>query len=125
MASKVIMNKRKPNKNILSTKDFILRMIKFFLISMSFMAVSLLIGMLGYRHYAHLSWTDSFYNASMILTGMGPGNILTTTGGKVFSSLYALFSGIVFLTTAAIFISPIAHRLLHLLHVEEEDENVG
>jgi hypothetical protein len=116
------MRKRKPNKNILSTKDFILRMGKFFLISMSFMVVSLLIGVLGYRHYANLSWIDSFYNASMILTGMGPGSILTTTGGKVFSSLYALFSGIVFLTTAAIFISPIAHRLLHLLHVDEDDE---
>lgn len=114
--------KRKPNKNILSPKDFTLRLVKFFLISMSFMLVSLLIGVLGYRHYANLSWIDSFYNASMILTGMGPGNVLTTTGGKVFSSLYALFSGIVFLTTAAIFISPIAHRLLHLLHVDEEDE---
>jgi hypothetical protein len=32
-----------------------------------------------------------------------------------------LFSGIVFLTTAAIFISPIAHRLLHILHVDDED----
>jgi hypothetical protein len=116
-----MMKKRKPNKNILSTKDFTLRMIKFFLISMSFMAVSLLIGILGYRHYANLSWIDSFYNASMILTGMGPGSTLTTTGGKVFSSLYALFSGMVFLTTAAIFISPIAHRLLHILHVDEDD----
>jgi hypothetical protein len=118
-----MMKKRKPNKNILSPRDFTLRMIKFFLISLVFMAVSLLIGVIGYRHYANLSWIDSFYNASMILTGMGPGSILTTTGGKVFSSLYALFSGIVFLTTAAIFISPIAHRLLHLLHVDEDEES--
>ena len=116
-----MMKKRKPNKNILSTRDFTLRMIKFFTISMGFMAISLIIGVLGYHHFAQLSWVDSFYNASMILTGMGPGNVLTTTGGKVFSSFYALFSGIVFLTTAAIFISPIAHRLLHVLHVEEED----
>jgi hypothetical protein len=116
-----MMKKRKPNKNILSPKDFALRMIKFFLISMGFMAISLLIGVIGYRHYANLSWVDSFYNASMILTGMGPGNVLTTAGGKVFSSLYALFSGIVFLTTAAIFISPIAHRLLHVLHVDDEE----
>jgi hypothetical protein len=120
-----MIKKRKPNKNILSPRDFTLRMIKFFLISMVFMAVSLLIGVIGYRHYANLSWIDSFYNASMILTGMGPGSILTTTGGKVFSSLYALFSGIVFLTTAAIFISPIAHRLLHVLHVDEDEESVG
>jgi len=119
-----MIKKRKPNKNILSPKDFTIRLIKFFLISMIFMGISLFIGVIGYRHYANLSWIDSFYNASMILTGMGPGNVLTTTGGKVFSSLYALFSGIIFLTTAAIFISPIAHRLLHLMHVDDEDPTV-
>lgn len=120
-----MVKKRKPNKNILSPKDFTLRMLKFSLISLSFLVVSLFFGVIGYHHYAQLSWIDSFYNASMILTGMGPGNILTTTEAKVFSSLYALFSGIIFLTTAAIFISPIAHRLLHILHVDDEEEEVS
>lgn len=109
-------------RNILPPKAFAKRLFGYFLISMAFMVGSLFIGTVGYHIFADLSWVDSFYNASMILTGMGPGSILSTNSGKLFSSFYALFSGIVFLTTAAIFISPIAHRLLHLLHIEDDQE---
>jgi hypothetical protein len=86
------------------------------------MFFSLLIGVLGYHYIADLGWIDSFYISSMILTGMGPTSEITCVAGKIFSSFYALFSGIIFLTTAAIFISPIAHRLLHVLHVEDIEE---
>jgi hypothetical protein len=39
---------------------------------------------------------------------------------KLFSGLYALFSGIAFLSTAAMLFAPIAHRFLHLMHIDEE-----
>jgi hypothetical protein len=35
--------------------------------------------------------------------------------------LYALYSGIAFLTTTAIFLAPIFHRVLHILQVEASD----
>lgn len=36
---------------------------------------SLSIGTIGYYYYFdEISWIDAFYNASMILTGMGPVN---------------------------------------------------
>jgi hypothetical protein len=53
---------------------------------------------------------------------MGPVNEMTTNSAKIFASIYALFSGIVFLSTVAVFLAPIAHRLLHLLHVNENEE---
>lgn len=34
--------------------------------------------------------------------------------------LCALFSGIAFLTTAGIVITPIAHRILHRLHLDDD-----
>lgn len=108
-------------RNILSPKAFARRMFIYFTISFGFMFFSLFLGVLGYHYIAKLGWVDSFYLSSMILTGMGPTSEITCVEGKIFSSFYALFSGIVFLTTAAIFISPIAHRLLHVLHVEDVD----
>jgi hypothetical protein len=57
----------------------------------------------------------------MILAGMGPVDKLETEGAKIFSSFYALFSGVAFLTTVAVFLSPLAHRLLHILHIDEDD----
>lgn len=58
----------------------------------------------------------------MILGGMGPVNEIHSPAGKIFASFYALFSGMIFLATAGILIAPIAHRLLHHLHLTEEEE---
>lgn len=70
--------------------------------------VSLGAGVLGYRILADLPWVDALLNASMILGGMGPVDPLPTTAAKIFASLYALFSGIVFLVTAGILFAPAA-----------------
>jgi hypothetical protein len=56
----------------------------------------------------------------MILGGMGPVIVdFKTTAGKLFSSAYALFCGIIFITNIGIILAPIAHRLYHRLHMEE------
>jgi len=111
----------KPNRNILPRKAFLKRVLRYSLFSVLLLAVSLLIGTLGYHFLAGLGWLDSFYNASMILTGMGPVDELTTPTAKVFASLYALFSGVIFLSIVAVFFAPFAHRLMHLLRVDPED----
>jgi TRAP-type C4-dicarboxylate transport system permease small subunit len=116
------MNKSTKQRNILPPRDFARRMFLFFLIATAMIIVSLWIGILGYHYFAELNWTDSLLNASMILTGMGPVDRLTNDTAKVFASFYSLFSGVAFLSTVAIFFSPIAHRLLHLLHVENKEE---
>jgi hypothetical protein len=86
------------------------------------LAGSLAIGVLGYRLLEGLSWIDAFLNASMILGGMGEINELHTDAGKIFASIYALFSGGVFLAVASILIAPIAHRIMHRLHLEGSDQ---
>ena len=88
-------------------------------------AVSLGLGVLGYHHFEHFSWLDSLLNASMILGGMGPVNSLQTAGGKIFASCYALFSGVIFLVVVGVIIAPVAHRVLHRLHLESEKASPG
>lgn len=112
-----------PNPNILSHKDFVRRMLVYTGIALGMVAISLGIGVVGYHYCADLEWLDSLYNASMILTGMGPVDKLETAGAKWFASFYALFSGVVFLSTVGIFFAPIAHRLMHVLHVDPEEDN--
>ena len=76
-------------------------------------------GVLGYHYIAGFAWVDSLLNASMILSGMGPVGDFKNDTGKVFASLYALFSGLIFITITGIIVAPVAHRLLHWFHVEE------
>lgn len=86
-------------------------------------AVSLAIGVLGYHYLGGLeSWVDCLYNASMILGGMGPVDALSTDRGKVFASLYALYSGVTLLTSVGVLLTPGVHRILHLFHVRTDDD---
>jgi len=91
-----------------------------FLLASGVLAVCLIIGVMGYRYFAGATWIDSFHNASMILSGMGPVIEITSRSGKIFSSLYALFSGIVFITNIGIILAPAIHRFFHKLHLQEK-----
>ena len=82
---------------------------------------SVLIGTVGYHLLGGISWIDSFHMACMILTGMGPVVEMKTSAAKLFSSFYALYSGVAFLSITAVFFAPIIHRLMHILHVEDND----
>lgn len=97
---------------------FIRRLARYTMFAFILIIVSLGIGTLGYYYFAHLDWLESFYMASMILTGMGPTSTMTTQGAKIFSALYALYSGVAFLSISAVFFAPIIHRFLHKLHID-------
>lgn len=84
--------------------------------------ICLLIGIFGYHYIAHIPWIDSIHNASMILSGMGPVAEVKNVCGKLFSSAYALFSGVVFITNIGFILAPAAHRFFHKLHVGDDDE---
>jgi hypothetical protein len=74
-------------------------------------------GVLGYHRLAGLPWIDALLNASMILSGMGPVNELHSDAAKLFASVYALFSGVVFITSIGVVGAPIFHRFLHKFHL--------
>jgi len=78
----------------------------------------LVIGMAGYAWTEGMGLADSFVNAAMILSGMGPVAELHTTAGKVFAGLYAILSGLIIVIGAGFVLAPIAHRVLHRFHVE-------
>src|SRR2546426_7382379 len=105
---------------ILSRRKFMGRMASALGFATIILVLALTIGTLGYHFAARFSWLDSFLNASMILTGMGPVGELKTVCGKLFASFFALFSGVVFLTIMAVTLSPVLHRLMHRFHIDNE-----
>jgi hypothetical protein len=107
-------------QNVIPFSAFLLRLARYGAFALMLIIISVLLGMVGYHHFGQVSWLDSFHMACMILTGMGPVVDMETTGAKLFSSFYALYSGVAFLSITAVFFAPIIHRLLHILHVETE-----
>lgn len=109
-------NKEQP---LASRITFYQRVLKNILLAGFIMAICLVIGVLGYHYTDNVPWIDAFHNASMILSGMGPVITITSDTGKIFSSLYALFSGVVFITNVGIILTPALHRLWHSFHIED------
>ncbi len=107
---------------ILPVKHYIRRQLKYIGYALCIIAFSLAIGVWGYHSLGHLGWIDSLLNASMILGGMGPVDLLTSDTAKIFASFYSLYSGIVFLATIAVMAAPALHRLMHVLHLEKEEK---
>ena len=100
---------------------FYQRVLKHIIIALTVMIVCLAIGILGYHYTAAVPWLDAIHNASMILSGMGPVVEIKTVAGKWFSSFYALFSGVVFITNVGIILAPAMHRIFHRLHIEDKE----
>lgn len=99
---------------------YLKRQIRYTFFAIGLILFSIGLGVIGYHSFGNLNWVDSFHMASMILTGMGPVEIMKTNSAKIFSSIYALYSGIAFLSITAVFFAPLIHRILHLLHVEKK-----
>ncbi len=98
------------------------RMANSLVLASAALAVMLGAGIAGYHYLADLPWIDALLNASMILGGMGPIDPVKSDVGKVFASVYALLSGLVFVGVCGVLIAPFAHRFLHRFHAELEED---
>jgi hypothetical protein len=107
-------------QKLASPEVFRHRLVRSGTIGFVMVAISLAIGMAGYKWTESLAWLDAFLNASMILSGMGPVNVPQTVAGKLFAGIYALYSGFAVLAIAAVMFAPVIHRVLHRFHIEED-----
>ncbi len=96
------------------------RVLRNLIMAVIILSICLAVGVLGYHYTDDIAWIDALHNASMILSGMGPVVEIKSVSGKLFSSFYALFSGVVFITNIGLILAPSAHRLFHKLHLEED-----
>ncbi|MBK8817477.1 MAG: hypothetical protein IPN42_19285 [Methylococcaceae bacterium] len=111
-------------KALLPVKIYRLRIIKSSIISLLLLVFSLGIGIVGYKYFCNFSWTDALLNASMILTGMGPVNDISTSVGKIFASFLCHCTVVLpFLTIFAVFFSPIFLIIfLYRFHLDVDEK---
>ena len=108
------------NQPLLTPRAFALRVLKSAVTAFVLIALSLALGAAGYHSFAHLGWLDATHSASMILTGMGPVHPMESDAARLFETCYALFSGVVFISSVGVFIAPVVHRFFHKFHLDEK-----
>ena len=104
---------------LLPRNQFIWRLVRHVGLAAAFVLFSLILGMIGYVTLAHMRWVDAFLNTAMLLGGMGPVGDLPNDASKIFAGMYALYAGLVFIASAGLILLPVAHRLLHRLHLDK------
>ncbi len=109
---------------LLPSAKFKRRLVHHAMIAMGIVTGSLAMGVIGFHFLAGIAWIDALLNASMLLGGMGPVGDLEKwcVAGKIFASIYALYSGIIFLIAAGLLFAPVFHRFLHRFHLELADK---
>ena|SRR5580765_3208891 len=122
MAKRPIFQYEAHHQPLLSRAAFARRMAGSFGTATLLIGLSLMAGMVGYRHFEGMDWIDAFVNAAMILSGMGPLTPLQSWNGKLFAGLYALYSGLVLILATGVIIAPVVHRFLHRFHLEDTKE---
>jgi hypothetical protein len=123
MPSLGITSFERRRQGLLSRRRFADRMLKAIGLWCILAVVGLAIGMAGYAGFEGMSLADSYVNAAMILSGMGPMGELKTTAGKIFAGSYAIFSGLLLIIATGFVLAPIFHRVLHHFHVESQKQD--
>lgn len=104
-----------------SRQVFAGRLLRSLIVGTLIVGLALFGGMAGYHVFEGLEWIDAFVNAAMILSGMGVLAAPVSVEGKLFAGLYAIFCGLVLIAATAIMFSPVIHRFLHQMHMDDED----
>ncbi|NYT62480.1 two pore domain potassium channel family protein [Alcaligenaceae bacterium] len=110
------------NEPLLPTWHFTLRMFKHIGLAMAIVVITLSVGVLGHLWLEPIHWHDAILNISLILAGIGPFIMPASVAGKMFFALYSILVGLVFITTLGLTLAPLAHRLIHKFHLDDETD---
>lgn len=106
---------------IISRLQFAWRMLWHLMLAVVFFVVSILIGVIGHVLVEDgVSWHDAALNAALIAGGLGPMMLPTTYAGKLFFALYGVYLSLVLAATLGVVLAPIAHRVLHAFHLDDD-----
>jgi hypothetical protein len=105
---------------LLGRSGFLRRLLGHVAAALALALGSVVIGMGGYMKFEGLSAIDAFLETAMLLGGMGPLHAPATQAGKLFAGFFALYAGLVFIAIAALLLAPVAHRLLHRFHLDQD-----
>lgn len=105
---------------ILSTRHFIHRMSWHLLGALCLILLTVLAGMAGHLWLEPVVWHDAMLNAAFIVGGVGPFILPATVAGKLFLSLYSIAVGLIFAASLGVILAPLAHRIIHKFHLDDD-----
>ncbi|ACY84089.1 hypothetical protein ETAE_1246 [Edwardsiella piscicida] len=109
---------------LISLRAFIKRMLLHFAGALLLIIITLAIGVAGHLLFDDaIAWHDATLNSAFIANGIGPYIVPQSLAGKIFFAFYGMFTSLVFMTTLGLILAPLAHRILHQFHLDDERQD--
>jgi len=110
------------NMPLISFNEFLKRILLHISYAFVLIFITLLVGIIGHMTFdAEINWHDAILNSAFIANGIGPYIVPQNLTGKIFFAFYGIFTSLVFMTTLGLILAPIAHRILHRFHLDEQE----
>lgn len=111
------------NDPLIPTRHFTKRLAIHLVYALIVLLVTVLIGVLAHLWLEPVNLHDAILNTALIVGGIGPFIVPATASGKLFFAIYSMFVGLVFVGTLGIILAPLAHRIIHKFHLDDEDNS--
>lgn len=111
----------KISDQLISTERFLQRLAKHALYVLGILALSILIGAAGFMIFEGYGLEDAILHSIHILSGLGLIEIPGSYAGRLFAALFGLYASLFFLAAFSVISAPVIHRILHKLHLENDD----
>lgn len=82
--------------------------------------LTLVMGVSAHLWLENLHWHDALLNTALIVSGIGPYIMPDSVAGKIFLALFSTWVGLVFVATLGLLLAPIAHRIAHKFHLDDD-----
>ncbi|AEC19100.1 hypothetical protein PT7_0560 [Pusillimonas sp. T7-7] len=110
-------------ERLLHTREFTHRVLAHVGLALLVVGFTLSIGVLGHLLLEPVEWHDAILNTALILSGIGPYIVPASVMGKIFFAFYSILVGLVFVATLGLVLAPLAHRIIHKFHLDENNDD--
>ncbi|BBL35732.1 hypothetical protein Nstercoris_02007 [Nitrosomonas stercoris] len=111
-------NKSEP---LISRTRFLLRLLWHIFLAFIIIFATLAVGVIGHLLWGDENLHDALLNSAFVMGGLGVIQMPDSTTGKLFYAFYGIFVELSFAASIGIVLAPIAHRILHTLHLDSID----
>lgn len=112
----------KKKEQVISRKEFIWRLVWHVVAAVLLIIITLAIGTIGHIYFEDIDLHDAFLNTALITGGIGPTVLPESVAGKLFFSAFGIFVGLLFAALVGVALAPILHRIVHKMHLDDDDD---
>lgn len=112
----------KTTERLLSIERFLLRLLHHALYVVALLGLSAIAGAGGFMVFEGHDFTHALLHAIHILSGLGLLQIPESLSGRFFAAGFGLYASLFFLAAFSIVFAPVVHRILHKMHLEDDED---